>query len=143
MKKYLLILLVVLMAFTVNCYALDGQFNLATLTDEELISLADQVDEELTKRDIIHRFLYTGIYRVGDEIMPGMYTVSISKVYNIENPNEIGYQIDTWNEERNRWNRDLYVLLNSNSESQKATFTLKDNQRLLVANIELEIIDFK
>ena len=144
MKKYILIIYVfVLMAFIAGCNAPNNNQNgcvsdLPSLSDDELTNLATQVNNELLNRNIKKEYIYPGIFTVGEDIKPGIYTVSSTKIYDAE---DIGYQIDNWNEEKQYWEMDFYILFNS--EGQKGTFTLKENQRLIVANVEFEIIDYK
>lgn len=75
MKKLLSLLTVLILVFTLSAAAAD--LDLASMSREELLALEQQIIKELTSRDDYKEVIVpVGVYKVGEDIPAGKWTIS-------------------------------------------------------------------
>ena len=138
MKRICLLLFATIMLFST---ALADGVELTAMTDDQLIELHTQIEEEMTNRNITGEHLYIGEYIAGEDIEPGRYVVSVVDAYDSAIGVYIQFDILNYNVQTGEWDRITFEDLDA--IGQKASFTLKEGQKLTVSNGELEVLSLK
>lgn len=76
MKKLLATLLVIGVLFGVTASGEEVSIDLTAMSTDELIALRSEITDEIEKRTATDPMpIYSGRYKVGDEILPGTYVI--------------------------------------------------------------------
>lgn len=106
MKKILSALMVLLMIGSIGIAetAETDQADFSSYSNEELLQMQDEIHEELFDRGVeFETDFYFGVYRVGEDILPGKYSVVL-----LDDPQ---YEIDVYvyeNEEKHKDRKSVY-----------------------------------
>ena len=142
MKKLFSLLLTATMFLCVCSFAFAADFDLDSMTDEELSELYARIQDKLFERGLLIGTLYEGYYLAGEDIPAGRYVLSAVEVYDSKNFGPytecIIYEYDPEIED---WDYD--DVMEVNEVGKKISFTIEEGQKLRVAHGVMEVSEFR